>query len=152
MARALFEIEAARRLGVPIGDLPFHGLLAESAGTSAVPAGGASHWAARIVRGRGADLSRHVPIPLTVEMLERSDEIYAMSRFHVERIRSMSKRAGEIVRLLAGEGTEMADPIGGGEAEYRACAEQIDRGVAAILDRCLASPRPRERDREGRKT
>jgi tRNA threonylcarbamoyl adenosine modification protein (Sua5/YciO/YrdC/YwlC family) len=152
MARALFEIEAARRLKVPIGDLLFHGLLAESAGTSAVPIGGASHWAGRVVREQGGDLSRHVPTPLTVEMLERCDEIYAMSRFHVERIRSMSKRAGKIVRLLAEEGTEMADPIGGGEAEYRACAEQIDRGVAAILDRCLASPRPREQGREGKRT
>ncbi len=150
MARALFEREAARRLRVPPGDLPFHGLVAESAGTSAVPIGGASLWAGRIVRERGGDLSRHVPAPLTAEMLERADEIYAMSRFHVERIRAMSPRAGKIVRLLAEEGTEMADPMGGGEAEYRACAKQIDRGVAAILDRCLAAPRPRERGKEGR--
>ncbi len=152
MAQALFEIAAARRLGVPTGDLLRQGLLAQSAGTAAMPFGRASEHAQRIIRERGGDLSGHVPSPLTQEVLDRADEIYAMSRFHAERIARLSPRAGALVRLLSSDGGEMADPIGGSEAEYRACAEQIERGIATILDTTLAHPRPRERRAAGGKS
>lgn len=154
MAQALFELSAARRLGVPPSELLWQGLLVQSAGTSALPIGGASASAQRIVRDRGGDLSRHVPSPLTTEMLEQADEVYAMSPAHLERIRRMSPKAERTARLLSPDGKEMADPIGGTEEEYRACAGEIDRGIAAILDASLAHARPRMKDerrvREGR--
>lgn len=144
MAQALYRLTAARRLGIPPSDLLAHGILVQSAGTTAIPVGGASGHAVRIVRERGGDLSAHIPTPLTMEMLDTADEIYAMSRFHVERIARMNPRAGDLVRLLAADGGEMADPIGGSAEEYRTCAEEIQQGVDAILDRMLSVPRPRE--------
>ena len=145
MAQALFELAAAKRLGVPVKDLLREGLFIHSAGTSALPLGGASAHAQRIMRDLGGDLSSHVPVPLTPEMLEQADEVYAMSRFHAERIARLSPRAGRIVRMLSPEGGEMADPIGGSEEEYRACAAEIARGITALLDLSLAQPRPKER-------
>lgn len=144
MAKVIFDQSAAKRLGVKPADLPFHGVYAESAGTSALPIGGASPWAQRIAKERGGDLSRHVPTPLVPEMLARADAVYAMSRFHLERIRSLAPSLGKRARLLSPDGAEMVDPIGGGEAEYRACADHIARAVETILESCLAAPRPVE--------
>ncbi len=145
MAQALFEVLVSRRLGIKPSDLAVHGLLVQAAGTSALPIGGASEHACRIIREKGGDLSAHVPTPLTRDLVERADRIYAMSNVHLERIRRFSESAAARARLLAPGGGEMADPIGGDEAEYRACAEQIERGIQAVLDGILAAPRPKER-------
>ncbi len=146
MAQALFEILAARRLGIQPAGLPRHGLFVQSAGTSALPVGGASEHACRIIQERGGDLSAHVPTPLTRDLLDQAEVIFAMSRVHLERIRRLSEQAASRARLLAPDGGEMADPIGGDETEYRSCAEQIERGIQAVMDEVLAAPRPKERN------
>ena len=48
-------------------------------------------------------------------------------------------------KVQIGTAVEMADPIGGSEKEYRACAEAIHRGVMALLNASLVAERAQER-------
>jgi protein-tyrosine phosphatase len=58
-----------------------------------------------------------------------------MTRGHREvLVREFPELAGRI-EVLAADGRDLSDPIGGGPDEYRACCEQIEQGLARLLER-----------------
>ncbi len=140
MAEYLFRRELARRLEMPEDALAAHGYHVRSAGTGAYRGGPISPGSAEQLADRGMDASRHTAQPLTLELIQRSERIYAMSSDHRHRLIDMVPEAASRTVLLDGEAS-IADPIGGGPDEYRACAAQIERAVAERAEELLNEDR-----------
>ena len=104
-----------------------------SAGLSAVYGSAASLESVELAREAGADLSEHSSQPLTEDLLDAADRILCMTAAHRSAILRHRPDAADRVRLLDPDGGDIPDPIGGGMADYEACREAIDRGLAALL-------------------
>ena len=80
----------------------------------------------------GADISGHFSQPATVELLSGCDKIYGMTGAHVQFLKSALPDLAERIEPLAGR--DVADPYGGGQAEYDRAAEEIWRAVSVLLE------------------
>ncbi|MCA9133652.1 MAG: Sua5/YciO/YrdC/YwlC family protein [Planctomycetales bacterium] len=114
------------------GQMPPASIL--SAGLSAFPGGPASPEAVSVLKKRGLNLSAHQSRSLTERSLKHADLILTMTQSHrtaiVERMPQLSGR----VHLLSGGKNDVADPFGGPEAGYAACADQIEGYLQGWLD------------------
>ncbi len=137
IAEYLFRTRLAERLGIPVEKLGELGFVVSSAGTAAFFGGSASAGALEELSRRGLDARGHRSQPLTIELIHRAERIYCMAPEHQEAVIELVPSAADRTRLLDPAGA-VADPIGGGAADYRACAEQIERAVesrvAEVLD------------------
>jgi protein-tyrosine-phosphatase len=109
-----------------------------SAGVAAARGSGASEGAVRAAERHGLDLSAHLSTPLDGSLVEGADLILVMSPSHVWGVERLG--GGEKTALLAefsgeGPGASVQDPFGGDEAEYEITLRQLERLVAASLDR-----------------
>jgi protein-tyrosine phosphatase len=134
-----------------------------SAGVSAVIDAPASPPAVRVMHDRGIDLSDHRARHLTRTELERADLVVVMAQEHVDAIRVLAPEAlPKVARLkdLAGRsvmpspgtdraervrallaatppagraGLDVADPYGRSLRSYVTTAEEIERGVDALV-------------------
>jgi L-threonylcarbamoyladenylate synthase len=125
LAEALCLKMLAERCGCLPEDLPQHGFLVQSAGLAAMRGGEASEEGVRVAADLGADLSRHRSRMVTMEMLLWADHLFAMTAGHCYSIESIGAAELPQVRLISPDGHDIADPIGGERADYRACAMQI---------------------------
>jgi protein-tyrosine-phosphatase len=125
MAESLGRDMLARRLGCKTDELEDHGVLVMSAGIAAMLGGKASIEAAEIMSDLDLDLSDHETQPLTEPLVRHADVIYAMTRAHREAIVAQWPSAAERTEVLAADGVDICDPIGGPVERYRCCAEQI---------------------------
>ncbi len=125
MAEMLCRDMLARRLNCPIEELEDRGVLVASAGIAAMLGGGASVDAVRSMSEKGLDLSGHETQPLTEPLARHADAIYTMTRYHREAIVAQWPSAAERTQLLAFDGADIADPIGGSVERYRQCAAKI---------------------------
>lgn len=128
LAEYLFRHKLAAALGVSLEELAARGYHVSSAGIAASYGARASQGTLDELRRRGLDGSGHQSQPVTVELVQRAEKIYAMSAEHVNAIVDLVPGAASRVALLA-DGRSISDPIGGGPEDYARAAEQIERAV-----------------------
>lgn len=133
LAEAIARHELAGMLGVPERDLLAHGIAFRSAGTSTLSGVPASPGSISVAAETGLDLQAHRSELLEPQLAGRAARIYAMTRAHVERIAAVLPEARAYTTLLQPDGTDIADPFGGGLGEYRTARSQITAAVRARL-------------------
>jgi len=135
MAEALAKRLIAERLGCTGAELPDRGVFVSSAGVSGGH-GSASAYAMVVMKKRGADLSGHVSTLLDAEMLRQADHVFVMTDSHRERVVAMCPEVADRAATLCGD-QDVVDPVGGSEAEYEACAEQIEAALRSKLEKVM---------------
>jgi protein-tyrosine phosphatase len=110
-----------------------------SAGIASGPGAPASEGAIEVAAEHQIDLSGHVSQPLTPDLLAWADLILTMGTSHLSAVADMGagEKAALITDFLAnGEaGAPIEDPFGGDVDQYRETYRQLDRAIAALLDR-----------------
>jgi protein-tyrosine-phosphatase len=114
------------------------GALVSSSGTHALVGNTASEFSVIASDENGIDISRHRARMLTPEMIESSNIILCMERFHVERVLSIDLSAHERVFNLADFSRvrrmrDIPDPYGCSLREYRECFRDIQRCIDNFL-------------------
>jgi protein-tyrosine-phosphatase/tRNA A37 threonylcarbamoyladenosine synthetase subunit TsaC/SUA5/YrdC len=132
LAEALCKKLLADHLGCAIEELPSRGYFVASAGLSALPGGAAAAEAEQVARAHGADLSAHRSQPMTVELAARADYLVGMTQSHVRALMDDFGSLGLSPRLLDPAG-DIADPIGGDQPVYDACAQQIRQHLETFV-------------------
>jgi protein-tyrosine phosphatase len=127
MAEALCGKLLADRLGCKTSELQQHGFCVQSAGLAAMMGCEASPEAVTVIAQEGGDLSSHASRMITTEMLAWADHIFTMTASHWYALKNVPRLLDGISqpRLLSPQDEDVADPIGGEFADYRACANQI---------------------------
>ncbi len=133
MAEGLFRKILSEKLECQEDELIDRGFVIASAGISAPVGFPASPESVELLQQQGIDLCGHESQPLTPELLAQSDHIFAMTRGHVAAILSGFPEISERVHLLARNGSDISDPIGGGMEDYRRCQAEIESNVRAII-------------------
>ncbi len=139
MAEAVFRRKLAQRLKVADDDLIDHGFSVASAGLAAARGAPASPEAVELLEDSGIDLRSHESQQLTRALLEQADRVITMTRSHRDSIVSGMPEYAHKVRTLSAQGRDIADPIGGGEAEYQECLAQITTHLDALIEEILRS-------------
>ena len=133
MAEGLTRKILADRLGCQPEELEDHGIEISSAGTGALAGYPASLHAVETMAERGIDITEHRSRPITVDALLAADYIWIMARHHLDSVLRLTPEVASRVSLLDPGGADVADPVGGDENVYRACARQIESALAARL-------------------
>ncbi len=102
----------------------------ESAGTGAVQGEPASAPAQAAMAARGIDLSRHRSRPLPADLSPYA-RIWCMTGRHAAAVRQRGVPPERIAVLMAEHGG-VADPWGGDEAAYAACADLLAAEAARL--------------------
>ncbi len=137
MAERLCARLLADQLGCAPHELKQHGFCVQSAGLAAMMGQEASPDAVRVLADLGADLSPHRSRSATMEMLLWADHVFAMTASHAYALASLPRAPAP--RLLSPQDNDVPDPIGGGLADYRTCAEQIIQCLQQRLPELLES-------------
>jgi protein-tyrosine-phosphatase len=104
-------------------------LLVGSAGTHALDGHPATQQAIRVALEWGIDLSGHRARLLTADLALAADHLIALTPVHARVAESLAPAAsGVAIHEL-----DVADPYGLGLEDYRACFEQIERNLEALL-------------------
>ena len=127
MAEGIFREYLAGKLHCAVDQLGGMGYKESSAGLLDMGGASASTESAAACSARGVDISSHRSQPLSLELIEESDRIFAMERIHQARVVALSPDAAGKCVLLAED--EISDPIGQGKAVYDRCADLIDEAV-----------------------
>jgi glycine hydroxymethyltransferase len=131
MAEGLFRHAMANRGDYRVG----------SAGVGAIDGQPPSAYAQRALKELGIDISRQRSRMLTAELVNQADYIFGMTHSHVDSITLLYPQAAEKTFLLrefddtldAFE-KDITDPIGGSYDVYVACRDQIEQGIASMLN------------------
>ncbi|AMV39976.1 Sua5/YciO/YrdC/YwlC family protein [Planctomyces sp. SH-PL62] len=142
MAEAICKVLLARRLGCAIGDLESRGFLVVSAGVAASHGAPAAPHAVEILRAMGGTLDQHRSRPVSLDLLQQADRLFAMTSDHLEALLAAAPDAAAHSSLLDSEGGDVPDPIGADQLTYRRTAETIERLLARRLDELGVPPRP----------
>ena len=114
-------------------------LLFASAGVAASEGMPPSPETQDILRSRGIENSSR-SIQLTPEMVSRADVVLAMTRSHLQAIKShfnLSDEDSQCVHLLDPE-QDVIDPIGQGPAAYKQAADIFDKVIPVRLKELLS--------------
>lgn len=133
LAEGLCKKLLAEVVGCQPDELPGRGMRVLSAGLAAFSGAEASPEAVTVAKEHGVDLSRHASQPVTEELLRQADHIVTMTRSHACALEALLGADIAPPRLLMSDGTDITDPMGGGDGEYRACAAQIWQALTAYL-------------------
>ena len=138
MAEYLCEQLLAKRLSV--NELDQRGIVVQSAGLMAQEGQPTSVNAAEVLEEYGIDSNKHRSLKLNEAHVRFADFIFTMTRQHREKILSTWHNVDSRLNVLRMDGSDIADPIGGSVAVYRACAEQIrqeiDRRLEEVVRLC----------------
>lgn len=134
MAEALFRDMLAKRLGCSTEDLTKRGYIVASAGLAADYGYPASPESVEMMRRRGIDIRTHSSQPFTDRLLEQADRCYTLTNQHRNLILGGHPDSADRVQVLARDGKDISDPIGGGWNHYSACADSIEQHLTKILD------------------
>lgn len=122
MAKALLQHQYAYQ-----SLIASHQLLISSAGLRGLDGQPAHPLAQSVVREYGADLSDHQARTVTPDLLARADLILTMEEAHRQWIIEKMPYLEPRVHLLGRwHDTEIPDPMGGTEADFRLTLQQID--------------------------
>ena len=100
MAEAIFRQHLAKRLGCKPDELEDRGYLVQSAGLAALPGGPPSPEAVEVMGKRGIDLSRHESQPMTTQLANQADVIFAMTRTHQTALAAQWPSAASRTKLV----------------------------------------------------
>lgn len=110
-----------------------------SAGLSATGGEPASREAVVVAARRGVDLSGHRSRALTRDMVDWADLVLAMGPAHLSGVARLGGRdkASLLGSFASGgsHGAAVRDPFGGSEETYEVTFQELERLVAAALDR-----------------
>ena len=124
MAAAIANAEIAQRLGIPFKSLETVNVRALSAGVSARVGEAMTPEAQEVLRSFNVPVKPHAARSLTLELAERAELIFCMTREHRKKVIEMLPSvAGKTYCLDLQQDVE--DPIGKGIAAYIACARSI---------------------------
>ncbi|MCA2987446.1 MAG: low molecular weight protein arginine phosphatase [Gemmatimonas sp.] len=114
-----------------------------SAGTSAWPGSPASDGALLVALEHGLTLGEHRARQLSPELVASADLILTMGPHHLERAEALggSGRSYLLTGFVGGNGRPVSDPFGGDLEVYRATYAELEREIAAIVEK-LAERRP----------
>ena len=104
-------------------------LIAMSAGTTAFEGDGATPEGDQALRHLGILPRPHRSRPLTREMIQNAEVVYAMTKGHRATILKLAPDAADKVELLSPAGKDIPDPIGSGLEVYISTAEAIRAGI-----------------------
>jgi len=127
MAEGLFKKYLAEKLGCGVDRLEQMGYKVTSAGILDIAGLAASASAVAACAARGVDIRGHRSRPLSRELIESSDFIFAMERIHQQRVGSLSPAAASRCVLLAAD--DVPDPIGQGQDVYSRCVAILERAI-----------------------
>lgn len=139
MAALLARRALSERLEVDDARLYEFGFEVDSAGVAAGYDAPISEHAARVLAelspSLGAAARAHRAQPAIAEPLARADRVYALTRGHLEVLRSMlpPDRARQ-AELLDPDGGDVPDPIGSNLSEYRRCRDHLAELIGRRLD------------------
>ena len=112
-----------------------------SAGVGAVDGQPPSPHAVRALRELGIDISRQRSRMLTAELIQQADYVFGMTHGHVDAITLLFPQAAEKTFLLREFDEtldifekDISDPIGGSYDVYLNCRDQIEQGIASMLN------------------
>lgn len=140
LAEAMFRKMLAERLDCSEDELVGRGYFVASAGISAGYDMPAAAESLALAEEFGLRLAAHRSRPLTDELLARADYVFAMTAGHREAILAARPDLAGRIHLLSREGLDIADPIGGGPAEYERCRAEIERELLAVLEALPIDP------------
>jgi protein-tyrosine-phosphatase/tRNA A37 threonylcarbamoyladenosine synthetase subunit TsaC/SUA5/YrdC len=138
MAMALARKVLAEKLGTTADGLEAKGTSVLSAGAFAMAGSRATPQAVEAVKDLGADLSAHRSRPLTAELVNSADLIFAMGRSHRSAVLSLAPAAAEKVHTLDPAG-DIDDPIGSDVSVYRSLAGSLEKLIRTRLEEKLGS-------------
>lgn len=134
MAESLCRHLLCERLKCSPSELTKRGYLIASAGLAADYGSPASRESVEMMRRRGLDLKAHTSQPLTDRLIEHADRCYTLTNGHRAAILDSHPELSSRVQVLARDGGDIADPIGGGIDDYAACAASIEQHLKKVLD------------------
>lgn len=133
MAAGIMRKLVADKKGIKQSEVADHSILIESAGISAMMGSRPSPEAVTVVAKMDIDLRDHESQPLTEQLVQHADLIFAMTRSHRAAILSHWPTAADRVKLLCRDWTDVPDPIGGPPEQYQRCAQQIRLALESWL-------------------
>src|SRR6266481_5333476 len=111
-----------------------------SAGLGAMDGQPPSPYAVQAVRELGIDISGQRSRMLTPELVQQADFIFGMTHSHIDTVMLLYPQAAEKTFLLREfDDTldffekDISDPIGGSYEVYLDCRDQIEQGIASII-------------------
>jgi len=112
-----------------------------SAGVGAIDGQAPSDHAVRALAELGIDISHQRSRPLSGELVAKADYIFGMTHSHVDAITLLYPHAAEKTFLLREFDEtldffekDISDPIGGSYDVYVNCRDQIEQGIASMLN------------------
>ncbi len=112
-----------------------------SAGVGAVDGMPPSEHAVKALRELGLDISHQSSRMLTGELVQQADYIFGMTHSHVDAITLLYPQAAEKTFLLRefdetldSYENDISDPIGGSLEVYLNCRDQIEQGIASMMN------------------
>jgi L-threonylcarbamoyladenylate synthase len=138
MAQALCAKLLADALGCAPGQLKERGYCVQSAGLAAMTGAEASSEAVSVAAELGAELKEHSSQMVTLELLQWADFLFGMTAGHCWTLESIPVPM-PAPRMLAIDGTDVSDPIGGAQSDYKTCAHQILESLQQRLPELLES-------------
>lgn len=136
MAEYFCKKYLAEKLKCGIDEVEKTGYKIASAGTMGVSGIPASTEVVDICTEIGIDAAGHRSRFLTLQEIETSDIIFAMTKSHSERILDLCPDAQGKCMLLD-EAGDIIDPIGQGRKVYNVCAQHIQRALNQRMDEIL---------------
>jgi tRNA threonylcarbamoyl adenosine modification protein (Sua5/YciO/YrdC/YwlC family) len=134
MAEALCRDLLAKRLKCKPDQLEDRGVMVMSAGVAAGLGGTATAEAIAAMQELGLDIRNHETQPLSEPLVRHADIIYTMTRSHRDAILAQWPSAAERTRVLAVDGSDVCDPIGGPLERYRRCVAGIETQLKQRID------------------
>ncbi len=127
----------ARRL---VSDRSIADVTVASAGTSAWPDAPASDGALLVALEQGIDLGDHRARQLAAEIVSSADVILAMGPHHLDRAEALGGvgKSWLLTDFAGSAPRPVSDPFGGDLDVYRATFDELEREIAAVLDRIVA--------------
>jgi RpiB/LacA/LacB family sugar-phosphate isomerase len=126
-----------------------------SAGIGAIDGQPPSHYSVLAMRDLGIEISGQRSRQLTAELVRSADYIFGMTHGHVDTVGLLYPSATEKTFLLREFDEthepyekDISDPIGGPYSVYMDCRDQIEQGIATIINymeqQHILSPAPAE--------
>jgi L-threonylcarbamoyladenylate synthase len=134
MAETIFRKLVAEKLSCRDWELRERRIDVFSAGIAAGENDPASREAVQIMQECGLDLSQHLSQQVNDHMLENSTLVLALTGRHRLALCDARPDLADRISLLAKDGSDISDPIGGSTEDYRHCAAQISDNLRIWVD------------------
>ena len=133
MAATLLKKQLADHLCCELNELESRGIMVESAGIAAMNGSPASAESVQSMTEMGLDITDHASQQLTPLIARDSDWMLTMTNSHRDAIVQTWPQWVNKTTVLAPDGQDISDPIGGPFEVYEACAEQIYQFLKARM-------------------